>query len=111
MLNCLEHHRQGLIAVNYPAREFGISRMCAVDEAKKLCPKLVCQHVATWREGDEHAAYHEDAAANIATHKVSLDPYRLESRKILAVIKDSLPSHQKVEKGSSKQNRVLVHLA
>jgi len=95
--------RQGLIAINYPAREFGIGRMCTVDEAKKLCPELVCQHVATWKEGDERWAYHDDAAANIATHKVSLDPYRLESRKILAVIKDSLPRHlQRVEKGSSR---------
>ncbi len=44
-------------------------------------------------------AYRPDAADNIATDKVSLDPYRLESRRILAVIKEHLPSHlQKVEK-------------
>jgi DNA polymerase eta len=72
-----------------------------VTDAKKLCPNLIAQHVATWREGDEKWAYHSDAAANIATHKVSLDPYRLESRRILAVIKESLPpSLQKVEKAS-----------
>ena len=95
--------RQGLIAVNYPARTYGVGRMCTVDEAKKLCPDLVCQHVATWREGDDHWAYHEDAAANIATHKVSLDPYRLESRKIMAIVKDCLPQRlQRVEKGSSR---------
>lgn len=60
------------------------------------------QHVATWKEGDEKWAYHENAFANIATHKVSLDPYRLESRKILACIKDSLPAPpvQRVEKAS-----------
>jgi DNA polymerase eta len=85
--------------VNYPARKFGIGRMCTVDEAKKRCPNLIAQHVATWREGDEKWAYHDDAAANIATHKVSLDPYRLESRKIFAVIKESLPANlQRVEK-------------
>lgn len=57
------------------------------------------QHVATWREGDEKWAYHDDASKNIATHKVSLDPYRLESRKILTCIKESLPANlQKVEK-------------
>ena len=40
-----------------------------------------------------------DAAKNIATHKVSLDPYRLESRRILACIADTLPSNQqKIEK-------------
>ncbi|KAK3372425.1 hypothetical protein B0H63DRAFT_527266 [Podospora didyma] len=90
---------QGLIAVNYPARDFGIGRHCTVTEAKKLCPKLISQHVATWREGDVKWAYRPDAAANITTDKVSLDPYRLESRRILAVIRDHLPSHlQKVEK-------------
>ena len=60
------------------------------------------QHVATWREGDEKWAYHKDAFAHIATHKVSLDPYRLESRRILACIKDVLPAAplQRVEKAS-----------
>jgi DNA polymerase eta len=75
--------------------------MIAPTEAKKLCPHIILQHVATWREGDEKWAYHEDAAKNIATHKVSLDPYRLESRKILACIKEALPSNlQRVEKAS-----------
>ncbi|KAM0414611.1 hypothetical protein ACHAPT_013550 [Fusarium lateritium] len=92
---------QGLIAVNYPARESGIGRHCNVDEAKKLCPDLIAQHVATWREGDDKWAYRDDAAANIATDKVSLDPYRLQSRRILATIKDALPRDlQKVEKAS-----------
>ncbi|KAI0169796.1 DNA/RNA polymerase [Hypoxylon sp. FL1284] len=92
---------QGLIAVNYPARAFGIGRHCTVTDAKKLCPELIAQHVATWKEGDERWAYHKDAASHIRTHKVSLDPYRLESRKILALIKESLPSDlQKVEKAS-----------
>ena len=60
------------------------------------------QHVATWKEGDEKWAYHKDAFAHIATHKVSLDPYRLESRRILACIKDVLPAApiQRVEKAS-----------
>ncbi|KAH6855286.1 hypothetical protein B0I37DRAFT_53007 [Chaetomium sp. MPI-CAGE-AT-0009] len=90
---------QGLIAVNYPARAFGIGRMCTATEAKKLCPHIINQHVATWREGDDKWAYRPDSAENIATDKVSLDPYRLESRRILAVIKEHLPSHlQKVEK-------------
>lgn len=93
--------RQGLIAVNYPARASGIGRHCTVTDAKKLCPSLIAQHVATWREGDDKWAYHPDAAADIATHKVSLDPYRLESRRILATIKESLPPNlQKVEKAS-----------
>lgn len=93
--------RQGLIAINYPARAAGIGRHCNVDEAKKLCPELIAQHVATWREGDDMWAYRDDSAANIATDKVSLDPYRLQSRRILAVVKESLPRDmQKVEKAS-----------
>ncbi|SLM34819.1 dna polymerase eta subunit [Lasallia pustulata] len=91
---------QGLIAINYPARKHGMNRHITIAEAKKLCPDLIMQHVATWKEGDEKWAYHEDAFAHIATHKVSLDPYRRESRRILACIKDVLPAPpmQKVEK-------------
>jgi len=60
------------------------------------------QHVATWKEGDTKWAYHDDAFANIATHKVSLDPYRLQSRRILALMKEILPPVpiQKIEKAS-----------
>lgn len=100
-LHWLTSLRQGLIAINYPAREFGIGRHCTVTEARKLCPQLIAQHVATWKEGDERWAYHDDAASHIGTHKVSLDPYRLQSRKILALIKECLPpNQQKVEKAS-----------
>ncbi|KAF2492901.1 DNA/RNA polymerase [Lophium mytilinum] len=93
---------QGLIAINYPARAFGLGRHITSTEAKKLCPELIMQHVATWKEGDETWAYHEDAAKHIATHKVSLDPYRRESRKILGVIRSALPAGagQRVEKAS-----------
>ncbi|KAI1755786.1 impB/mucB/samB family protein [Xylaria castorea] len=92
---------QGLIAINYPARKFGIGRHCTVTEAKKLCPNLIAQHVATWKEGEDKWAYHQDAPSHIGTHKVSLDPYRLQSRKILALIKRCLPNNmQKVEKAS-----------
>ena len=88
-----KNYRQGLIAINYPSRKFGLTRMISISEAKKLCPNLIMQHVATWKEGDEKWAYHDDASKNIATHKVSLDPYRLESRKILACIKETLPAN------------------
>lgn len=92
----------GLIAINYAARAFGLSRHVTVQEAREKCPAIICQHVATWRAGDEHWAYHEDAAANMATHKVSLDPYRLQSRRILGVIAHTLPAGplQRVEKAS-----------
>ena len=79
-----------------------MNRFIPITEAKKLCPNLIMQHVATWKEGDEKWAYHPDAFAQIATHKVSLDPYRLQSRRILACIKRTLPQApvQRVEKAS-----------
>ncbi|RDI86774.1 hypothetical protein Vi05172_g3055 [Venturia inaequalis] len=91
---------QGLIAINYPARKFGLGRHVTSTEAKKMCPEIILQHVATWKEGDVKWAYHEDAYNHLGTHKVSLDPYRLESRKILATIKETLPQAplQRVEK-------------
>ncbi|KAI4947242.1 hypothetical protein J4E91_006592 [Alternaria rosae] len=92
---------QGLIAINYPARAFGLNRHVTSTEALKQCPDLILQHVATWKEGDETWAYHENSFKDMATHKVSLDPYRMESRKILKCIKESLPEkEQRVEKAS-----------
>ncbi len=92
----------GLIAVNYPARTFGVSRFLDLAEAKKKCPQLICQHVATWKEGDDKWAYREQNNKQIVSEKVSLDPYRLQSRRILATIKDVLPAPpiQRVEKAS-----------
>ena len=73
-----------------------------MQEAKKLCPNIMFQHVATWKEGDSKWAYRDEADTNVATHKVSLDPYRMESRRIFKCIKKSLPSSppQRVEKAS-----------
>jgi DNA polymerase eta len=90
---------QGLIAINYAARPFGLGRHITATEAKNLCPDIVLQHVATWKEGDEKWAYHDDAFKHMATHKVSLDPYRMESKKIFACVKEALPADlQRVEK-------------
>ncbi|TKA24301.1 hypothetical protein B0A50_06771 [Salinomyces thailandicus] len=92
---------QGLIAINYPARAYGLNRHVTITEAKEKCPDLICQHVATWKEGDTKWSYSDDAFKEIATRKVSLDPYRIQSRRILAVIKDCLPKDlQRVEKAS-----------
>lgn len=80
-----------LIAVNYAARDAGITRMISAAEAKKLCPRVVLQHVATFREGEGGKwAYRDDAFRNVGTDKVSLDPYRAESRKILGLMKGVL---------------------
>ena len=92
---------QGLIAINYPAREFGLNRHVTVHEAKLKCPEIVVQHVATWREGDDKWAYRDDSFKHIHTDKVSLDPYRLESRKSLKLVKETLAADkQRVEKAS-----------
>lgn len=80
-----------LIAVNYAARSFGITRMITAADARKACSNIVLQHVATFREGEGGRwAYRDDSFMNIKTDKVSLDPYRAESRKILKTIKEAL---------------------
>ena len=95
---------QGLIAINYPARKYGLNRHVTITEAKEKCPEIICQHVATWKEGDTKWSYSDDASQafkEIAIRKVSLDPYRIQSRRILATIKESLPKElQRVEKAS-----------
>lgn len=80
-----------LIAVNYAARPFGITRMITAADARKACPNIILQHVATFREGEGGRwAYRDDSFMNIKTDKVSLDPYRAESRKILKTMKEAL---------------------
>jgi DNA polymerase eta len=72
-----------------------------VSKALELCPDLILQHVATYKEGEENWAYREYAPKNIHSEKVSLDPYRRESRRIIKCIKESLPEEcQRVEKAS-----------
>lgn len=59
-----------LIAVNYPARKYGISRMDKAKDALERCPDLVVQHVATYREGEAEPGYWENP--DTLTHKVCL---------------------------------------
>ena len=54
-----------------------------------MCPHLHVQHVATYRNGEAEAGYWGEADPR--THKVSLDPYRRESLKILAIFKEMIP--------------------
>ncbi|WVF72776.1 hypothetical protein IAT40_007594 [Kwoniella sp. CBS 6097] len=88
---------QSIIAVNYPARKYGIKRFTTLDEARKMCPHLVVQHVATYRNGEAEAGYWGEV--DPMTHKVSLDPYRRESLKILAIFKEMVPRGE-IEKAS-----------
>ncbi|TFY60808.1 hypothetical protein EVG20_g7285 [Dentipellis fragilis] len=88
---------ESLIAVNYPARKFGITRMMKADEALKKCPELVVVHVATFKDGDSEPGYWDKP--NVSTHKVSLDYYRRESGKVIDIFKSGLPTGE-IEKAS-----------
>ncbi|KAJ3182699.1 DNA-directed DNA polymerase eta rad30 [Geranomyces variabilis] len=85
---------QGLIAVNYAARAAGIKRHCNVTEARKLCPEARFVHVATFADGDTTPQYHSEGIS-YQTHKVSLDPYRKASMKIMAIFERSCPKYQR----------------
>ncbi|GAA6014594.1 hypothetical protein JCM11491_000162 [Sporobolomyces phaffii] len=85
----------GLIAVNYPARAYGITRHESPAEALKKCPHLKLVHVQTYRNGDTEPGYWEDPPPSPHTHKVSLDMYRKESRKILSVFQEFCPIVEK----------------
>ncbi|ANB13496.1 Rad30p [Sugiyamaella lignohabitans] len=74
-----------LIAVSYAARKYGVSRMQTIEDARKLCPDLIFPHVATFKKGETTWNYYEDP--DVENHKVSLDPFRRESRKIFAIFK------------------------
>ncbi|KAH7069229.1 hypothetical protein BKA63DRAFT_520842 [Paraphoma chrysanthemicola] len=91
-----------IIAVNYPARERGVKRGVSVEEARKLCPEIILQHVATWRAGETTWAYRQDFAKHMSTDKSALDPYRIASRKCFEFIRSQLPDEpvQRVEKAS-----------
>ncbi|KIR58911.1 DNA polymerase eta subunit [Cryptococcus bacillisporus CA1873] len=88
---------QSIIAVNYPARKYGIKRFTSIEDAKKMCPHLVVQHVATYRNGENEAGYWDNVDPR--THKVSLDVYRRESLRILAIFKEKIPRGE-IEKAS-----------
>lgn len=98
-----------LIAVNYAARDAGITRMISAAEAKKLCPGVFLQHVATFREGEGGRwAYRDDAFRNVGTDKVSLDPYRAESRKILGLMKGVLEGWYRGVTGEEREGSFRV---
>ena len=75
----------GLIAINYAARRAGITRHENAASAIQKCPGIRLVHVQTWKEGDTTARYHDEPT--VVDHKVSLDPYRRQSRAILEIFK------------------------
>jgi DNA polymerase eta len=80
-----------LIAVNHPARAYGISRMDRIESALQRCPHLRVVHVATFDPSVPDAKPTYSDNPNSTTHKVSLDHYRKESKKIMDVFKEMLP--------------------
>lgn len=90
------------IALNYAAKAAGLKRGVTPEDAKRQCPNVLIQHVATWREGDDKWRYRDDVKQDMETDKAALDPYRLQSRKAFELIKQILPAPplQKVERAS-----------
>lgn len=75
-----------LIAISYAARTYGIGRMDTLKSAQEKCPDLVVGHAAVFKKGESHWQY-LNKLPDQAVHKVSLDPYRRELRKIIKILK------------------------
>lgn len=75
-----------LIAISYAARKYGIGRMDTLKSAQEKCPGLIVGHAAVFKKGESHWQY-LDKKPDQGIHKVSLDPYRRELRKIIKILK------------------------
>lgn len=75
---------QGVIAVNYPARKFGITRFLSLKECLAKCPDLVSVHVPTLSKEDPVPRYREQN--DYDQHKISLITYRKASAEIMKII-------------------------
>lgn len=75
-----------LIAVSYAAREYGITRMDRLEQAKLKCPNLIPVHTAVFKKGQPLWKY-VDYMPSPTDHKVSLDPYRREGKKVLDIFR------------------------
>ncbi|KAI8616849.1 hypothetical protein BC830DRAFT_1255160 [Chytriomyces sp. MP71] len=84
---------QLLAAVNYAARAYGIKKMAQVEDAKKLCPHLMCVHVASMTNEDQEPKYHPNP--HYSTHKISLDVYRNASKRIMDLLARFAPKFQR----------------
>ncbi|KAI0464205.1 hypothetical protein LJB42_001809 [Komagataella kurtzmanii] len=85
-----------IIAVSYSARKYGINRMDTLESALSKCEGLKVGHTAVFKKGQSDWSY-IDYLPSPKDHKVSLDPYRRESRKIMRIFKLRC---SKVEKAS-----------
>ena len=75
-----------LIAVNYPAKAYGIGRMDSLASAIQKCAHVQHCHVPTFANGEREWRYHPPGNINKNSHKVSLEPYREASRRIFAIL-------------------------
>lgn len=85
---------QSLIAVSYAAKQYGITRMDTIQNAMEKCDKLIPIHTAVFKKGEDFWQYHDGCGSwnsdpskklPVDQYKVSLDPYRRESRKIFKI--------------------------
>lgn len=83
-----------IVAVSYAARKYGITRMNTIQQALKKTDDLIPIHTAVFRKGEDFWQYHdgwgpwnEDKEKQLPSsiYKISLDPYRRESRKIFKI--------------------------
>ncbi|KAG6817165.1 hypothetical protein H0H87_012126 [Tephrocybe sp. NHM501043] len=81
-----------LIAINYPARKFGITRLKKYDlrELQAKHPELRIVHVATYKEGEKEPGYWDDV--DTKTHKASIDEAFFDfSKRVREVILERYP--------------------
>lgn len=69
-----------------------MDRFNTIDEAKRMCPELYVQHVATYRNGESEAGYWGEVDS--ATHKVCPRPVFPGPRKTSLQMRDWLANIQ-----------------
>lgn len=88
---------KSLIAISYAARKYNISRMHTIQDALKKCKDIIPIHTAVFKKGENFWQYHDgcgswnsDPSKQLSPeeYKVSLEPYRRESRKILKIFRE-----------------------
>lgn len=101
---------QAVIAVSYAARKFGINRMDTVVTCRQKCPEVVLAHAAVYEKGSANWKYLEKLPFQ-GNCKVSLDPYRRESRKIFKILAKNCDLIEKgsVDEGFLDLGRLIYH--
>lgn len=105
---CVQWH--AVIAVSYAARKFGVKRMDSIKTVKEKCPNVILAHAAVYEKGSAKWKY-VDKLPYQGHCKVSLDPYRRESRKIFKILLENCDLVQKasVDEGYIDFGRLVYH--